>query len=152
MHAKYIGTFALFAALSWLSPATVAQDNEDAEEDLERCIQTIRIQHTYVIDDYRILFYMRGRDVYLNQLPRRCGGLGFEGRFSYRSTAGRLCHLDSITVLRGGVTMNQGATCGLGKFLPITEEEADDLRNAEPTRPEAEELPTAEPEDIGEPG
>ena len=103
-----------------------------------------------MLDDYRILFYMRGQDVYLNQLPRRCSGLGFEKSFSYRSTSGQLCDLDSITVLRGG-RISPGMTCGLGKFRPITEEDADLLRNPDLSGPEAEELPSAEPEEIGEP-
>lgn len=126
-------------------------DEEKIETEAERCIQINRIRSTYVIDDQRILFYMRGRDVYLNLLPRRCRGLGFERSFSYRTSQSQLCDLDSITVLRRSGGLDRGMSCGLGKFHPMTEEDADALRNAEPPRPEAEELPTAKPEEIGEP-
>ena len=54
-------------------------------------------------------------------------------------------------MLTSGSTMSRGMTCGLGKFLPITEEDADLLRNPDLVTPEAEELPSAEPEEIGEP-
>lgn len=131
--------------------SAVADEVDDAEA--ERCIPIRSIQNTHVIDDRTILFYMRGKKVYLNQLPRRCGGLGMQRRFMYETSLSQLCDLDTITVLNafgGGFT--RGASCGLGLFHPITEEDADALRNAEPPQPEAEELPTAEPEEVGEPG
>lgn len=138
---------AILLALSTTS--ALADDVDDAEA--ERCVLINRIDQTHVIDDQRILFYMRGKDVYLNLLPRRCSGLGFERSFSYRTSQSRLCDLDSITVLRSSGGLSRGMTCGLGKFHPLTEEDADALRNAKPPEPEAKELPTAEPEEIGEP-
>jgi hypothetical protein len=146
---SYTVVIALLLGLAPLS-AGLADQPDDAEA--ERCILINRIRNTYVLDDQRILFYMRGKEVYLNQLPRRCAGLGLERRFMYRTSLSQLCDLDTISVLRsfGGGFM-QGATCGLGKFQPITEEDADALRNAEPPKPEAEELPTAKPEEVGKP-
>jgi len=140
------------ALLVGLPPFTrvLADDIDDAEA--ERCILINRITNTHVIDDQRILFYMRGRNAYLNMLPRRCGGLGIQRRFMYETSQSRLCDLDTISVLynRGG-GFSRGTSCGLGPFHPMSEEDADALRNAEPPEPEAEELPTAEPEEIGEP-
>lgn len=129
---------------------TLADELDD--EKAERCILINRIDKTAVIDDRNILFYMRGKDVYLNQLPRRCGGLGAERTFMYQTSLSQLCDLDTITVLsaRAGGFM-PGASCGLGKFQPITEEDADALRNAKPAEPDAKELPSAKPEEIGKP-
>ncbi|MDH3441607.1 MAG: hypothetical protein OEM63_12690 [Gammaproteobacteria bacterium] len=134
----------------WPFSSVLADEVDDAKA--ERCILITRIANTHVLDDRRILFYMRGKKAYLNLLPHRCGGLGMQRRFMYETSQSQLCDLDTISVLynRGG-GFSRGATCGLGLFHPMTVEDADALRNAEPPEPEAEELPTAEPEEIGEP-
>jgi hypothetical protein len=68
---------------------------------------------------------MRGGDIYRNELPNRCPTLDFEERFMYRVTLNRLCDLDVVTVLDDfGFGFVPGPTCGLGKFSPISEEEA----------------------------
>ena len=92
------------------------------------CIQTNRIRDTDVIDDRTIVFRMRGGDVFSNILERRCPGLGQHKRFMHETRGGRLCEIDTITVLEqwaGRIT--EGFTCGLGQFHPITEIEAQDL-------------------------
>lgn len=81
------------------------------------CIQTSRIRDTEVHDDETIDFHMLGGTIYRNTLPNRCPSLGFEERFSYRSTTGQLCSVDVITVLYSDGT--RGAGCGLGQFLPV---------------------------------
>ena len=81
------------------------------------CITTSRIAGTRAQDDYTIDFEMTGGEVYRNTLTGRCPGLGFEDRFGYRVSTGRLCRLDTITVLQSGGT--NGATCPLGQFVPV---------------------------------
>ena len=81
------------------------------------CIQTSRIDNTEVHDDQTIDFHMLGGDTYRNTLPHRCPSLGFEERFSYRTTTGQLCSVDVITVLYSDG--QRGAGCGLGPFLPV---------------------------------
>ena len=137
----------LFAV--FLTAPVLADETE--EMDGERCITTSRIDKTHILDDQRILFYMRGKEVYLNQLPRKCPGLARPGAtFGYETRTSRLCNLDSITILdRAGSGLMRGATCGLGTFVPIDEETADVMRNPELATPEAEDLPTAEPEEVG---
>ena len=81
------------------------------------CVQTSRIDNTRVYDDSTIDFEMIDGTRYRNTLPVRCNGLGFEERFSYRTTIGRLCDLDTITVIRSGGP--DGPTCGLGDFVPV---------------------------------
>lgn len=81
------------------------------------CVETNLIANTRVHDDRTIDFEMRGDRIYRNTLPYRCSGLGFQERFAYKTTIGRLCSTDTITVLQsGGVN---GPTCGLGEFVPV---------------------------------
>ena len=81
------------------------------------CIQTSRIGETKVHDDFTIDFHMIDGTIYRNQLPNRCPSLGFEERFGYRTTTGRLCNVDVITVLYSDG--QRGPGCGLGTFLPV---------------------------------
>jgi len=110
-----------------------AADEEEVEgEDFDRtpvdCVSTNRIKRTKVIDDQTVLFEMNG-DAYLsNILDRKCPGLGREKRFMHRTTTGRLCDIDTITVLeQWGSSLSSGFTCALGEFYPITEIEAHEL-------------------------
>lgn len=139
-----ISTFV--AGLLTVTGAAYAQD--DTDDGWTRCVTTSAIRNTVVIDDQTILFYMRGGKIYENSLPRRCPGLRREKRFSYRSSVGRLCEIDSITVLQsGGPGLDQGASCGLGPFVEIDETAADAIRKGDLDKaPEAEPLPPAEPE------
>ena len=83
------------------------------------CINLISLDHTEVVNDQTILFYMVGGKVWKNTLPYKCPGLGFEGAFGYETAIDQLCSVDTITVLDtdGGMP---GATCGLGKFEAYT--------------------------------
>ena len=84
------------------------------------CITRSSIRSTDVIDDQTIDFEMRNGDIYRNKLPNKCGGLGFEEAFSYKTSTNRLCSVDIIHVLSqtGGQLDTRGA-CGLGKFQQI---------------------------------
>ena len=136
-----------------LLPATAALADEFDDAEVERCVTISRIDRTEVLDNRRIIFYMRGKDIYLNQLPRDCGGLGSQKRFSYQSRGSQLCRMDTITVLNSaGPGLMRGATCGLGPFVPITEEDVEAMKNPEAPITEAEDLPSAEPEEVGETG
>lgn len=81
------------------------------------CIQTSMLRNTIVQDDYTIDFVMSGGKVYRNTLPHRCPSLGFEERFGYETTTGRLCNTDIIHVLYSDG--QSGAGCGLGDFVPV---------------------------------
>jgi len=124
---------------------------EDADDSaVERCISLRAIDKTDVVDDNNILFYMRNGDVYLNRLPHRCPGLKRERTFMYRTTMPRLCDVDIITVLdQAGFGFMPGASCGLGRFYPISEDEARMLKESPPKQVEPQEAPPAEPEEIG---
>jgi hypothetical protein len=118
---------------SLLALPAFAQDGETdaaaAADDFNRepveCLTASRIERTQVIDERTILFYMRGGDIYRNQLSVNCRPLLREKSFSYELRTSRLCDIDFITVIEHmGSTLREGVSCGLGKFYPVTEEEA----------------------------
>lgn len=87
------------------------------------CIELVRIDHTEVIDDSTILFYMKGGDIMQNKMPYRCFGLRFEDGFSYATSLPQLCSSDIIKVLR------RGTACGLGQFTPYEKPKTADKKD-----------------------
>jgi hypothetical protein len=84
------------------------------------CITRSRISSTDVIDDQTIDFKMVNGDIYRNNLPNKCGGLGFEEAFSYKTSTNQLCSVDIIHVLaQTGGRLDTRGSCGLGKFQKI---------------------------------
>jgi hypothetical protein len=100
----------------------------DDSVDAERCINLALVTETDVINDRNIVFVMRSRDMYRNVLPRQCEGLYREQAFTYRTTLGRICENDLITVLTnldfGDLS---GPLCKLGRFYPISRPELEAL-------------------------
>ena len=146
-------TLAAVCCLLTLSPVTPAVADEDIVDDIEeggeRCVNTRRISGTYVADDRTIIFYMRGGNIYRNTLSNKCRALVREKKFSYRTTMSRLCDIDVITVIYTlGSDIREGPSCGLGKFYPISNEEAQALIGGPSAVIDAEPLPPAAPEEI----
>ncbi len=147
MHKRVCILTAVSLVLS-LSPFASALAEEVPEEGGERCVNMRTVSRTEIIDDETILFYMRGGEIYRNYLPHRCPGLAREERFSYSTTVSRLCDIDTITVLYNhGVGLTSGPSCSLGKFHPISKDEAQALK--EPRDIEPEPIPPPEPEEPG---
>ncbi|QDZ08621.1 hypothetical protein FPZ24_15050 [Sphingomonas panacisoli] len=82
------------------------------------CIQLNQLRETHVRSDQVIDFELTGKRIYRNTLDGACPSLGFEERFAYSVSNGQLCSTDLITVLQS--TGGRGATCGLGKFQPVS--------------------------------
>jgi uncharacterized protein DUF6491 len=125
-------SFHLLAGLLPLLAAANAlgQDGEDKPFDRTPldCITVARIDQTDAIDDQNIIFRMRGDRVYRNTLPNKCPGLLRENRIAYQSSTSRLCSVDTITVLEDfGIGFRPGFTCRLGKFVPLSEAEVEDI-------------------------
>lgn len=107
-------------------------DTVDEQMEHEECISLTRLASTDVVDDRNILFHMRDGRIYRNKLAHRCPGLRFEETFMYRTSLGRLCDLDRITILHDvGFGFTHGPSCGLGEFYPVTEDEAKMLKKKE---------------------
>ena len=84
------------------------------------CLRLADIRETRVRDGRTIDFITRGKRVYRNTLDAgACPDLAFEERFAYKTHTGQLCSVDIITVLQGS-GIAAGASCGLGKFQPVT--------------------------------
>jgi hypothetical protein len=84
------------------------------------CVPLRQIRETRVYGDQTIDFRMLGGKTYRNKLPYSCPQLGFEERFSYKTSLSVLCSTDIITVLNtSGGGLNSGASCGLGEFQPV---------------------------------
>jgi hypothetical protein len=101
------------------APATPVADTKPVD-----CVNVRDISSTDVRSDSVIDFKMRGNKIYRNTLPHSCPGLGFARAFSYKTSISQLCSVDIITVLQTGGGIRQGASCGLGKFVPISKEDA----------------------------
>lgn len=106
-------------AVSEEKPATAVQGQGRAEhkmpEGAQRCVSLHAIRNTRVIDASTIVFELGGNKALVNRLPRKCPGLAFEKRFSYKTSLSQLCNTDVITVL---TNIGRGASCGLGYFEP----------------------------------
>ena len=145
----------LMILLAGLAPgwttASPAQDEKPSyDDDTRECISLRLLRRTHVADDLNILFYMRGKTVYHNILPRQCGGLARENRFSYSLTGGRLCRGDAIQVLyNDAFGMRGGPSCVLGTFHKITREDAKAYRGELKRKSETKPLPMPEPEEVG---
>ena len=115
-----IRVLVLLACMLGLSAAVSSLAGEVKVEGARKCIGTRMVKRTEVVDDQIILFFTRGRTVYVNILPRECKGLSRDRRFSYSTSFGRLCKLDSIRILRDiGSRLEEGRSCRLGSFQPI---------------------------------
>jgi hypothetical protein len=145
---------AICFALS-VAPTTVSLAQDDMDDGGERCIDTRRISRTEIVDAENILFYMRGGVIYRNTLSHKCTALAREKRFSYKTTISRLCDIDVITVLYSmGSGLTSGPSCGLGKFYPVSKEEAEALRQGPDADIEPEPIKPSDPEqpEIATPG
>lgn len=118
-----IALLTTLAAATMLAQPAVAKDQPDpyvAKGDPVDCINIRSIRSSSVRDDRTIDFVVNSRKIYRNTLPNGCPSLGFEKRFSYRTSISQLCSVDIITVLwNAGPGLQPGASCGLGKFQPM---------------------------------
>lgn len=122
---------ALACCVLALAPADATSADDAAEGPAEQCVDMRRISSTEIIDDQNILFHMRGGVIYRNKLSHSCPGLAREQTFMYRTSLSQLCNVDIITVLDNhGFGFTPGPSCGLGKFYPITKDEAEALKKS----------------------
>jgi hypothetical protein len=110
---------ALTAAAACFAVSGVASATEDtapaASAKKEVCIRMPFVDHTTVLSDSEILFYMKDRKIWKNTLPRACQGLKFERGFSQVLHGDTIC--SNLHVIR---VLNTGTPCSLGEFTPYT--------------------------------
>ena len=91
------------------------------------CLRLPNIRDIDALDDWTLLFEMRGQAYYVTHLTHQCPRLAVENRFTYTLRGiRRLCEHDLITVL--SIDGRAGATCGLSKFEELSEKEAETER------------------------
>ena len=77
------------------------------------CLQASQIDHTSIVDDSTIVFYMRTGKPYVNKLRIPCSSLKIEDGFAYETDSSEICSASqTIRVLRSG------NFCELGQFTP----------------------------------
>lgn len=121
-------SFIPLTAAALLAVVTTAADSKSGKAELAalaepagppvECLQLREIKRTRVVDDQVVDFFMKNKDVYRNTLANSCQPLATYEKFSYHTTAGRLCSSDTITVFDN--SGHTGPTCGLGSFQPIS--------------------------------
>ncbi len=82
------------------------------------CIRLSMVRDSDPLDDFAILFEVRGGAMYLNELDGRCAGLERERRFSFTTPQAQICKGDIISVTDTFGTFK--GTCGLGEFQALT--------------------------------
>jgi hypothetical protein len=103
--------FTVAALLTSAGPA-VAQ----GEDPKSVCLKADQVDHTKVLNDHQILFYMRGKQVWLNTLAGRCATLPIQDGFAWSSFFPEYCsNVETIRVIR------TGEVCKLGEFTPYEE-------------------------------
>jgi len=98
----------------------------------ERCLSTFEYDQMEVLDDQHVLFKGNGDDIWLNKLRMRCIGLTRNSTPVIRLRDTQVCDMDTFqsmdTML--GMWHRTSATCSLGEFTPVTEEQAKTIEAA----------------------
>ena len=78
------------------------------------CLQTSQIDHTDIVNDSAIVFFMKGGKAYMNTMRIPCSSLKMEDGFAYMADVPEICSASqTIRVLRSG------NFCELGQFTPF---------------------------------
>ncbi|MCB1701657.1 MAG: hypothetical protein H6985_04125 [Pseudomonadales bacterium] len=118
------------AALSApLVAAEPAADTQAGGEKSELCLNLIRIDSSKILDSKHMLFIMTDKTMYLNTFPLECPGLKPGDAYKFRTPLNQLCNQDLVTKMTyGGQGFIPGVSCGLGKFVEISQEQVDALQ------------------------
>jgi hypothetical protein len=129
----FVPLAALIAAVAATSAAAQTQERAQGPNVAQACIYRPNIDHTRVLDDRTILFFMRDRTVYQNTLKDQCYSLKSANRFAYgEASLHRICTGNLISVIHditpGGIS--QSNLCKLGAFVPVEPDVVDELLTA----------------------
>ena len=111
-------------------PARAPDEAQLAQEQLDRtpvdCVLLNRVARKVAANDSQVVFFIKGGTHFLNVLDAACPALTKGDTrlvFNYQTRSAkitRLCDTDGFTVER----QTSRIGCSLGKFIPITAEEA----------------------------
>ncbi len=134
MHSiKKLAVLAIAAAM--LAPGAMAGNDRAAKMlagyektgDTMNCIRLSMVRDSDPLDDFAILFKIRGGAVYLNELNGRCTGLERQRRFSYTTPQAQICQGDIINVTDS--FGNFRGSCSLGSFQQLSPISVDTASN-----------------------
>jgi len=113
--------------VSGIATAIAHNDGDRAEEKLAgyektgdsvNCLRLSMVRDSAPLNDYQILFEVRGGAMFLNDLNGRCTGLERERRFSYTTPQAQICEGDIISVTDNFGTFR--GSCSLGEFQALS--------------------------------
>jgi len=115
-------------ALAAASSSPTASGEEIDKAVAKPCLYQSELRTTKVLDDRTILFTTRHGQTFRNTLPRQCPSMRRGSLLNYTYESRRLCAGGLFQVLLdyGGRHMPT-FICPLGLFVPVTEDEAQDL-------------------------
>ena len=91
----------------------VANDSDAAGNGV--CLTVGQIDHTDIVNDSAIVFFMKDGKAYMNTMRIPCSSLKMEDGFAYMTDTAEICsNSQTIRVLRSG------NFCELGQFTPFT--------------------------------
>ncbi|MDB5396277.1 MAG: hypothetical protein JWM91_3783 [Rhodospirillales bacterium] len=100
--------------LASCSDEPVAANAQSAQAGNGVCLQTSQIEHTQILTDSAILFYMKNGKSFVNTMTIPCSSLTMEDGFTYVNDVLEICsNSQTIRVLRSG------NFCELGQFEPF---------------------------------
>ena len=108
-----IGTALL--ALAGCSDDEPAVANDAAAAGNGVCLQTAQIDHTDIVNDSAIVFFMKDGKAYMNAMRISCPSLQMENAFTFMTDVAEVCS-NSPTIR----VKNSGNFCELGQFTPFT--------------------------------
>jgi len=127
MNTRTLFLLGMFSAIPLVSGPVIGAAVDDTAP--VRCVNVRSIDHTEVVDNQNILFFMAGDRIYQNHLRHPVPGLDQNQPFMYRTAIGQLCRSDVVTVLEHwGFGFTAGASGALDSFVPVTEEQAQALK------------------------
>jgi len=107
--------FTVAAITALIAPISAFAQGSDGHRPI--CLQVNRIDHTEVLNDHQILFYMNGKHeghkVWVNNLTNRCTTLTRSDGFAWESSIPQYC--DNLEIIH---VLQSGQTCTLGAFSP----------------------------------
>jgi hypothetical protein len=106
---------AALIALAGCSDDEPAVANDSGAAGNGVCLQTAQIDHTDIVNDSAIVFFMKDGKAYMNTIRIPCSSLKMEDGFSYVTDAADVCS-NSQTIR----VKNSGNFCELGQFTPFT--------------------------------
>ena len=103
--------------------ASAPQPNGDSRP--VRCLPDAAYTDVEVINPELLLFHGIGDRMWLNRTRQACLGSRIDPVLAFDMRRGRLCDLDSVAVADNlGGYWSTGAACSLGKFAPVSPEQA----------------------------